>query len=1534
MANFFSLQDGSLLDPTIYGYSLTGAEMMNGISGIPLGIVDAYSPVFVGDGSPISAVAVHLSSRLANNTTDSLILKLSSSSGIRTEYYPISNFTAYDGSYNSISLFPQNWQILKLSAAYTLPNLSSAKISLAATNNNVISLIGNVTNNNFDKAVIGTDLTKVYTPYIITGVNAPTVGTQSPFGVGIDGSIQLNGSTQNILFSSYGAGNDFSNTDFTLEGWFYPTSTARQGLMGWNDDGADSYGISVLIESNTNYIFRTSNTGGSWWLSVDGGGSTANVWTHIAAVRNNGWIYFYINGISKGTPQYVGNTSLSKSASMTLKFGVFKPVINAWFGGYISNPRIARHALYQGNFTPPTAPFPNNVMDLLVYSYPYSTPYNVTKYLSMDNIHIGGSIKLSATEVRTVTADTYTKSNIYIHNKGTLTFPLTSSKTLTLNGSAGLQITSEGTLNIGALNSPVPLSATHSLIVNNSQIEVHNGGNLNVYGYPKLGTTYLISDTVSSSRTFTTTDSVSTSWLSGDTLVFTPNTIYKTGFDTLTLSSFIGSNTFTTSSASVYTHLGLSSLPYVPAISNLTRNVIISGNNPLLYGRLSANYNINNAIVGANNVPSITTATWRNNVIKSSLFLYPYNSYPTWKPTYVMALTGTDNNTNSGNVPGITLNGLSLGTNFTIEFWIYYIDGNWIIGNYNGFSSSMGDTAISVRNSGDPTTFTATNPKSMTNRWTHVAWVQNGSTLSIYFDGVFSNSGAATIPNDFSLNSLAQGSRGGIFALWSNIIVIANAAKYTGNFTPSVIPDYSVPSGGTMRVMIIPDPIYKYTNRIVNSVATVNTNFGGGSPVYFYNDISIDNTRIKNIEYSNNIIQNYTSLINLSSNNFIFNNNVLLSSTNNIGLSVSNVSGTVAMSGNVSLGNTNYGAYLLNNTITGTYGALGYNTTQQGTYLSGVNTGTIVGGGVNSAKEGIFVNLTTNILSAAYNLNSTFFQNIIASNNSSVGFRVSGNSVSASSAYLAPITLNINGLTASNNNDAAFEAYNIIGNISSVVANYNLSGIRTSIGNGPTTFDGLTSLNNNYVSLDTFNTTSNVYLTSNPSPFADGSDGSVTITSTGNSYYSKNNYILIPASSDYTIEFYIKLTSSSGDYEIFKISPTGSTGWSNANTNELLAYLGNFAVTLDGASNNNVKGLIYNTWLHIAYVRKSGVTTFFINGVSAYSASGTNSVYGNVSFGLPDSTGFTTANLIGSFSNLIISNSALYTTNNFAVPSATKPTPNPYVNKYVLQYPYTNLLVPNNISIFNILSAYNYNRTTIRNFLLSSNTLISTFGITMNSPRLSLFSLENSVISANNSFQLLASRNLIEGSYLINNCYMGPTPLGAGITNVYQPNAAKSLGFAFTNYNQIAGYNIGYFVAGSRMVDYTTNAPTANDKPTERLTPNSTTIKLKSSSKFLTVKAGDSVIVTVSVKKSTVANEGVAYNGNPPRLIAKRNPSMGLNNDVVLGVLDSTNDNPGSYVKLTGAITTPALDNGVYEFYVDCDGNNGGFINIDNWRQF
>ena len=151
MANFFSLNDGILTDSSVYGYSISAAEVTNNTTGIWLSTGDSYSPSFICDGSAISAVAVHLSARVADPTSSVLTLKLSSASSVITETYPVSAFTSFDGSRNLLTNYPQNWQLLKLTNTYTVPNLSSARLSLATSVSSTLAVIGNPANNNYDK---------------------------------------------------------------------------------------------------------------------------------------------------------------------------------------------------------------------------------------------------------------------------------------------------------------------------------------------------------------------------------------------------------------------------------------------------------------------------------------------------------------------------------------------------------------------------------------------------------------------------------------------------------------------------------------------------------------------------------------------------------------------------------------------------------------------------------------------------------------------------------------------------------------------------------------------------------------------------------------------------------------------------------------------------------------------------------------------------------------------------------------------------------------------------------------------------------------------------------------------------------------------------------------------------------------------------------------------------------------------------------------------------------------------------------------
>lgn len=108
--------------------------------------------------------------------------------------------------------------------------------------------------------------------------------------------------------------------------------------------------------------------------------------------------------------------------------------------------------------------------------------------------------------------------------------------------------------------------------------------------------------------------------------------------------------------------------------------------------------------------------------------------------------------------------------------------------------------------------------------------------------------------------------------------------------------------------------------------------------------------------------------------------------------------------------------------------------------------------------------------------------------------------------------------------------------------------------------------------------------------------------------------------------------------------------------------------------------------------------------------------------------------------------------------------------------------------------------------------------------------------------------------------------------------------------------------------------------PSEKMTPGSASVKLPSSTKRVAITSGSTATVTVYVRKSAT------YNGNEPRLMAKRNDAVGL---TALTVGDTMTAAVENWEQLS--YTTPtATGDGVWEFYVDCDGTVG-YINVDDW---
>lgn len=133
-----------------------------------------------------------------------------------------------------------------------------------------------------------------------------------------------------------------------------------------------------------------------------------------------------------------------------------------------------------------------------------------------------------------------------------------------------------------------------------------------------------------------------------------------------------------------------------------------------------------------------------------------------------------------------------------------------------------------------------------------------------------------------------------------------------------------------------------------------------------------------------------------------------------------------------------------------------------------------------------------------------------------------------------------------------------------------------------------------------------------------------------------------------------------------------------------------------------------------------------------------------------------------------------------------------------------------------------------------------------------------------------------------------------------------------TNNKYLTWYNSGTVESDTTSLGFTSTV-------SEKMTPISASIKLKSASKFVALNNGQTATVTVKARK------GTGYNGVDERLIVGRN-AYGVTADTVL----ATGTSAIGTIDTLSSTTVAATGNGVFEFWVDCDGT-AGFINVTDW---
>jgi len=175
----------------------------------------------------------------------------------------------------------------------------------------------------------------------------------------VGGSAYFNGSTDYLAVGSTSTNNTPNwtylhngTTDYTIEGWIYPVTTAST-LIGTSDTLNPAIpGMSLTINNYTlNWYMMNSSTSFACYGSANT--ISPNAWSHIACTfaSSNKTTNLYVNGFRIATTATTTSSFTATSASYPLTIG--RSVVSTLntYSGYLSNLRILKGVISDGVVT-------------------------------------------------------------------------------------------------------------------------------------------------------------------------------------------------------------------------------------------------------------------------------------------------------------------------------------------------------------------------------------------------------------------------------------------------------------------------------------------------------------------------------------------------------------------------------------------------------------------------------------------------------------------------------------------------------------------------------------------------------------------------------------------------------------------------------------------------------------------------------------------------------------------------------------------------------------------------------------------------------------------------------------------------------------------------------------------------------------------------------------------------------------------------------------------------------------------------------
>lgn len=657
--------------------------------------------------------------------------------------------------------------------------------------------------------------------HLLTASGDIPTSARSPFIDTTSGSAYFsNGSYLQIPASS---ALTLGTADYTVEGWFYFSNFNNQHLIGNISTGSDT-SWAFYVQASGLYFSNWGTTAVSYATS----NLSTNTWYHLAVSRNNSLVKLFVNGnvVNSNTP---ANQNYSSTQTVYIGDDVAYTTTGA-FTGYMSNLRVIKNqSILNNTFTPSSSPLTSTAVGHTGTGAASSITGTVSLLTLVDKVgaNNSGFIDESTNNAVITRSGNVTQGSFspfgtsgwsyYFNGTGSSGPGVMTPQNSTFNLSTGdwtiegwyynTQDLSNSSRYMGA----VPASgATYGVIPGNSgNFSLNNFGSPNVITTniaPKLNNWQHVALVKSGSTTYLYIDGV----LGGSAVVSWPNSnsyIFFGGMTGTYAWSFSGyiSNFRVVKGTAIYTsNFTPSTLP----LTAVAGTAFLTAQDNRLIDNSANNY----------------TLSLKDSTGPQVQPLSPFQPHTSVTKTYSTYLNGSSSLTpNSGGM-------LALGTNpYTIEFFVYittHSDGHALAANdQDGLVVVINSTKTSLNkyNVGD---VVATNAGLSTNVWHHIAIVRTSTAANqtiLYIDGsqaaVGTDSNNWTVTTNPRIGGNVAGQR--ITGYISNLRIVSSALYSGTNITVPTAP-FSSSQTGTLFLACQSNTLVDSTNSYTIASVTGN----------------------------------------------------------------------------------------------------------------------------------------------------------------------------------------------------------------------------------------------------------------------------------------------------------------------------------------------------------------------------------------------------------------------------------------------------------------------------------------------------------------------------------------------------------------------------------------------------------------------------------------------------------------------------------------------------------------------------------------